>query len=1154
MNPPAGSTVATAPGQVPGDHASALLDALRAQCVVCVTDACGTIIEANDAFCALTGYDRAALLGATHRLVNSGHHPKSFFAEMWRRILAGQSWRGDIRNRARNGTLFWVDCMIAPLPGPDGRVARFVSILTDITTRKALEQAARDSDEQRADRMFETTPAMLHSIDADGCLISVSDAWLAALGYERDEVLGRPPWDFMTPRSRDEIVSRIAPEFFRTGHAENVECEMVRKDGRVIDVLASAVLERDAAGQPVRSSAVMVDITPRKQAQRRLAASEDRFKRLVDDHSELVAVVDIDGVMTYANHSFARQFGRSPDAMVGTSVYDHLPEREHEGSRERVRRVATTRETISHEIVLRSPDGAQRWFAWIISPLTDSEGRVTAIHSVGRDITDRKRIETELEEANERFAVAAKAAGLGFWHRDIKANHVTWDDWMYRLYGRSRSDTLTPFEIWVGSLHPEDLARSEQTLRDAISGKTPGFDMEFRIIRPDGEIRHIKAAGTAKLDADGTPAQLFGVNFDITEQKRNETELIRANRRFAIASDAAGMGFWEWNIPNGAVTWDDRMYRLYERAPAEVEDPMALWRDSLHPDDRAGSDQLVQDILQGRASSYAHEFRIILKDGGVRHLRVAATVIRDRDGTPLDMFGVNFDITERKRIEEELRHASERFAIAADAAGIGFFDWDIKANTLTWDDWMFRLYGRARSDGVLPYEVWAGNLHPDDRAQSERESRAAIDGLIGRYNSEFRVVHRDGNVRDILASATVLRDADGSATHMLGINVDITERKQMAEGLKRANRRFAIAADAAGIGFWHWDIRVDVLTWDDWMFRLYGRSPSDGAPSYAIWASTLHPDDRARAEEEGFIALEGGKPYDTEFRVVHPDGQIRHLKATASISRDGSGKAVHLYGVNFDITERKQAEIRLNRLVNELRRSNADLENFAYVASHDLKSPLRGIHQIAGWIAADLHDSLTAETRENLHLMQNRIDRMGRLLDDLLAYSRAGRSDGEIVTVDTRALITDIFDLVATRKAIRLQLGATLPTLRTRKAPLELVFRNLIGNAIKHHDKPQGCIGITAEATDSGFEFTVRDDGPGIAPEHHRRVFGMFQTLKSRDDVEGSGMGLAIIKKTVESVNGTVTLESDGRQGCVFRFTWPADIAAVVSERDAVLA
>jgi signal transduction histidine kinase len=243
-----------------------------------------------------------------------------------------------------------------------------------------------------------------------------------------------------------------------------------------------------------------------------------------------------------------------------------------------------------------------------------------------------------------------------------------------------------------------------------------------------------------------------------------------------------------------------------------------------------------------------------------------------------------------------------------------------------------------------------------------------------------------------------------------------------------------------------------------------------------------------------------------------------------------------------DLTQANQqlaeAKLELESKLRKITSINQELNNFANAASHDLKTPLRGIDQLATWIEEDLQAVLDPDTRDHLRLMRSRISRMDMLLDDLLAYSQVGRTDEDTVEIDTLKLVEDIYDLSVGPTQIKL-IAENLPTLRAKKVPLELVFRNLIGNAIKHHDKVTGTVTVSAKRLEKEFEFTVQDDGPGIAPEHQQRVFIMFQTLKPRDKVEGSGMGLALVQKAIESVGGSISLQSDGQHGSLFRFTWP---------------
>jgi signal transduction histidine kinase len=225
----------------------------------------------------------------------------------------------------------------------------------------------------------------------------------------------------------------------------------------------------------------------------------------------------------------------------------------------------------------------------------------------------------------------------------------------------------------------------------------------------------------------------------------------------------------------------------------------------------------------------------------------------------------------------------------------------------------------------------------------------------------------------------------------------------------------------------------------------------------------------------------------------------------------------------------------------ELRRSNEDLDQFAYIASHDLKAPLRAIDHLSTWVLEDVGHLLPDRSQEHLKKMRSRIRRMEGLLDDLLTYSRAGRYRGEARFVDANELVARVIDTVAPPDEFTISVQNQLPTLFTYPAPLETVLRNLVNNAIKHHDKPAGHVRVWATEADNMIKFFVSDDGPGIDPAFHDRIFQMFQTLRPRDQVEGSGIGLSVVEKIVTGVGGKIQLESTPGEGATFSFTWPRE-------------
>jgi signal transduction histidine kinase len=254
------------------------------------------------------------------------------------------------------------------------------------------------------------------------------------------------------------------------------------------------------------------------------------------------------------------------------------------------------------------------------------------------------------------------------------------------------------------------------------------------------------------------------------------------------------------------------------------------------------------------------------------------------------------------------------------------------------------------------------------------------------------------------------------------------------------------------------------------------------------------------------------------------------------------GVMAHAVEVTVQVLARQHVEQKaeeLARLTRELERSNRELDQFAYVASHDLKAPLRGIANLTEWIEEDLGDSISGESREHMRLLKGRVHRMEALIDGILAYSRAGRVQDKPQRVDVEKLLEESLELLAPPPGTEVVVGAGMPTIDTERVPLQQVFMNLIGNAIKYSHRPGARIEVAVEHREHHHQFSVSDNGPGIAPQYRDRIWQIFQTLAPRDKVEGTGIGLSVVRKIVEARGGRTWLESDVGKGTTFYFTWP---------------
>ena len=274
-----------------------------------------------------------------------------------------------------------------------------------------------------------------------------------------------------------------------------------------------------------------------------------------------------------------------------------------------------------------------------------------------------------------------------------------------------------------------------------------------------------------------------------------------------------------------------------------------------------------------------------------------------------------------------------------------------------------------------------------------------------------------------------------------------------------------------------------------------------------------------------------------ELPALRKDGS--EFTAELTITRNDIEGEATFTGVLRDISQRKEQESEREQLIKALARSNQELDQFAYVASHDLKAPLRGIANLSQWIEEDLGERLSGENKEQMELLRGRVHRMEALIDGILQYSRAGRVKARPESIDTGAMVKDVIELMAPPKTMTITVAPEMPTVRAEKIPLQQVFMNLLGNAIKHAGSNEPRIGVSWEDAGPFYEFSVRDNGQGIAPQYHERIFGIFQTLEARDKVEGTGIGLSVVQKIVEAKGGRVWVESDIGKGASFKFLWP---------------
>jgi signal transduction histidine kinase len=397
----------------------------------------------------------------------------------------------------------------------------------------------------------------------------------------------------------------------------------------------------------------------------------------------------------------------------------------------------------------------------------------------------------------------------------------------------------------------------------------------------------------------------------------------------------------------------------------------------------------------------------------------------------------------------------------------------------------------------------------------------------------------DGVFRPFLTRIVPLFDHDGRIVRWFGTNTDIADQRRTEEALRASEQQLKHAQQIGNVGSWEWDIQTGSLWWSEQVYRQLGEDPAVFTPTHDAFLRRLHPEDRAAFEEASHHALAGTHSYDLELRMLRSDGTTCVLHTRGEVLRGPDGQPRSVLGVCLDITERKRAEEALAQRVQELARSNADLEQFAYVASHDLKEPLRAVSGCVGLLKRHYEGNLDERAGEYMAHVVDGAARMESLIDGLLAYSRVGARGGEFEAVECAQVLGRALQNLA---APLQETGAvvtqdSLPAVHGDAPQLVSLFQNLIGNSLKFRQEAPPRIHVGAERDGAHWHFSVRDNGIGIAPQYFERIFRLFCRLHTRIEYPGTGIGLALCKKIVERHGGRIWVESVPGEGATFYFS-----------------
>jgi len=779
----------------------------------------------------------------------------------------------------------------------------------------------------------------------------------------------------------------------------------------------------------------------------------------------------------------------------------------------------------------------------------------------------------DLLDAKWRLASIIEGTHTGTWEWNVQTGETVYNEIWAQIIGYT-PDELAPVSIktWEAFAHPDDVKQSAELLKKHFAGELPYFDMDCRMKHKDGHWVWVHDRGRVITRThEGKPLMMFGIHTDISDHKNLERICLLTNGVPILDDEGNLKGYrrvdediteikkaqallqqTRINYETFFNTIDEFLFVLDEtgnilHANSTVYNRLGYTAEELfqksvlmvHPSERREeAGRIVGEMLAGKAAFCPVP---IVTKSGVQIPVETRVSLGLWDGKPA-IFGVTKDISRLRLSEEKF---SKLFHLNPSACGLSDLDSHkyIEVNEMFCSLFGFdkhEVIGKTATElGILTHETINVIL-----------SNADGNGTV--TDAEADLNTKNGDIKRVLLSAENIF-VQNKKYRFTVVN-DVTKFKQAEDLLKQANTRLTLAARAGGVGVWEYDLVNPALLWDDQMFMLYGIDKKNFSGAYEAWQAGVHPEDRARGDSEIQMAISGEEEFDTEFRVIRPDGTVRNIRALAVVQRDDFGKPLKLVGTNWDITDMKQNEQRLLENEEVMRTLICEKDKFFSIIAHDLRSPFNGFLGLTRIMAEELSTMRLDEIQQMVLKMRRSATNLFTLINNLLEWSRMeqGLIPFNAQVVQLRQIIDESLKQEmesASNKeiAIAIEVAHDLNIFADRDMLLSIV-RNLLSNAIKFTPKG-GKIFVSAKVSeDKSAEISVRDTGIGMNRAMIDNLFKLdVETNRKGTNGEPStGLGLHICNDFIKKHGGKLCVESEEGKGSTFSFTLPTTLIPTI--------
>jgi PAS domain S-box-containing protein len=925
------------------------------------------------------------------------------------------------------------------------------------------------------------------------------------------------------------------------------------------------------APQEFRFGVIFTDITDRKLAQERVKLTQERLEISLSAGDVVVWDLDLVTNQTWRSIEHDQIFGYEellPEWNYGVFL-SHVIEEDRAKVDLAFQTAIANGTPWEIECGIRTPQGEVRWI-WI-KALTqyDENGQPFRIYGVKRDISDRRRqelnnnflaeiqndlsligdIDQMMDVVSEKIRSWFGFSILAFIDTDTIADQAR------TFYSSTDSDIrrLFPTHALSDYFSPTHLRRLQSGKAVAINDVNN--DLEIKDNGSAYQIYQARSLVSVPYLSDGRwkfllvgarrqpsswqqdELELMGeliprIYLEI-ERSRSKAALEKVNQRFEAAMQAVDGITFEWSVDTNFVYRSNGLFNLIGVEAEDAPPTSDWWFNLIHPEDQPNIELFFTQI-ESDSNHYQFEYRVRHVDGRWIDVWEKGNLKRNGAGEIVQVIGFTSDISDRKYAERQLRNSERIYRAIGESIDYGIWINDTDGNNTYASQAFLDLVGINQAE--CSSLGWANFLHPDEQEATTAAWLECVRTENHWYN-ELRFLGTDQKYHHVLVCGNPVYSDQGEVICWAGIVLDVSRFKKTETDLRKSEERYRNLVELIPQIVWTSDHEGFPLDVNQRWLDFTGLTSLKEAQNQGL-RPFLHPDDIEVMSDRWALAKQEGSPLEAESRIRRHDGIYRWYLHQALPVKNDQGEVIKWFGTGTDIETQKQLELEYTILLEKIKERNQELDQFSYIVSHDLKAPLRGISNLVTWLEEDLSDLIPPENKQQLQLMRSRVMRMEELIDGLLNYARISREDIPLNLVSVAELLEGVIDSLAPPPTFIIEISSPLPTYHTKRILLQQVLSNLISNAIKHHDRPDGKIKITVQDYPDFSKFTIADDGKGIEPLQQTRIFEIFQTLETQNSNQSSGIGLAIVKKIVESEGGKIQLISEIGQGSTFSFTW----------------